>query len=116
MNEIIQEINDMMQYMDDERHRFAKNEKDIRDMIANISHDIRTPLTSIQGYIEMVQQNEIQEEKDYYYHIITQRLSDLEGMLDEFFLYTKLMNSTYDLVLESKEIYPLLCRYLLTYI
>lgn len=116
MNEIIQEINDMMQYMDDERHRFAKNEKDIRDMIANISHDIRTPLTSIQGYIEMVQQNEIQEEKDYYYHIITQRLSDLEGMLDEFFLYTKLMNSTYDLVLESKEVYPLLCRYLLTYI
>lgn len=115
MNEIIQEINAMMRFMDDERHKYAKNEKDVRDMVANISHDIRTPLTSIQGYVEMIQNSDDKEEKERYYHIITQRLSDLEGMLDEFFLYTKLMNSTSELVLEPIEIHPLICHCLLSY-
>ena len=84
-------------------------------MITNISHDIRTPLTSIQGYLEMLHHSDDPIEKERYHHIITNRLNDLEGLLDEFFLYTKLRNSNDLLIIEEKEVYPIVCSVLLNY-
>lgn len=116
MKEIIQKINSMKEMMQDEKHSFTKNEKEIRDMIANISHDIRTPLTSIQGYVEMMQTSDEQKDRERYFDIVSKRLQDLESMLDEFFLYTKLMSTNEVFILEKKEIYPNLCQALLGYV
>lgn len=115
MNKILNELNLFINNLEQERHMCVKNEKDVRDMITNISHDIRTPLTSIQGYIEMLQQSEDISEKERYYQIVMKRLNDLESMLDEFFLYTKLMNTSDRFILESKEVYPILCQSVLSY-
>lgn len=115
MKEIIEEINGIKNEMLQEKRNHLKNEQDIRDMIANISHDIRTPLTSIQGYLEMMQMSNDPMERERYYDIVGHRLKDLEAMLDEFFLYTKLMNTSEEHSLEIKEVYPLICSSLLSY-
>lgn len=94
---------------------YMDNERKTQEMIANISHDIRTPLTSIQGYVEMIQNSDIAMEGERYYHIVMNRLNDLESMLDEFFLYAKIMNSSELYTLEEKEIYPLICKTILYY-
>lgn len=115
MKDIIENINGIKDEMLLEKRNHLKNEKDIRDMIANISHDIRTPLTSIQGYLEMMRTSNDSVEKDRYYSIVEHRLKDLEAILDEFFLYTKLMNTSEEYTLETKEVYPLICGSLLRY-
>ena len=115
MKDIIEEVNGIKDEMLLEKRSHLKNEKDIRDMIANISHDIRTPLTSIQGYLEMMQTSKDLIERERYYGIVVHRLNDLEAMLDEFFLYTKLMNTSEEHSLEIKEVYPLICGSLLSY-
>lgn len=116
MQGVIYEVNLLKDRKQEEKNNYLKSEKDIRDMIANISHDIRTPLTSIQGYVEMMLHCDGMEEKERYHQIVSTRLQDLETMLDEFFLYTKLMNSSNDTILEEKELYPLLCSTLLNYV
>lgn len=115
MKDIIAEVNGIKDEMLLEKRNHLKNEKDIRDMIANISHDIRTPLTSIQGYLEMMQTSNDPMERERYNTIVVHRLKDLEAMLDEFFLYTKLMNTSEEHSLEIKEVYPLICGSLLSY-
>lgn len=115
VKQIAKEINAIKNMMLDEKHHHIKNEKDVQDMIANISHDIRTPLTSIQGYLEMMQSSNDANERERYYEIIRHRLDDLEGMLDEFFIYTKLMSSKEEFDLEPMEVYPMVCRCLLSY-
>ena len=115
MRNIMKKINEVKNEMLKEQHLHTKQEKEVQDMITNISHDIRTPLTSIQGYLEMMQYSEDIEDRQRYYEIIKHRLDDLEAMLDEFFLYTKLQNSDEIFTLEKQSIYPLVCMVLLNY-
>lgn len=115
IEKIAHEVNHIKDEMQKEVHNHLNSEKEIRDMIANISHDIRTPLTSIQGYLEMMQCSIDPEERSRYYTIIRNRLDDLESMLDEFFLYTKLKNTKEEYILEAAELYPLVCSCCLNY-
>lgn len=40
-----------------------QEEKQFKEMIANISHDLRTPLTAIQGYQQLLEKGELSEEQ-----------------------------------------------------
>ncbi|MDD3049101.1 MAG: HAMP domain-containing sensor histidine kinase [Bacilli bacterium] len=116
MKAIVTEVNIMREENQHNRCNYLDSKRQMQNMIANISHDIRTPLTSIQGYVEMMQSSNQWDERIRYYKVITNRLHDLEIMLDEFFVYTKLMSTNEELVLESKAIYPIVCKSLLSYI
>lgn len=115
MKEICKEMDMLRDNIQKDMKEHLQHERNTEEMITNISHDIRTPLTSIQGYLEMLEHSEDPIEKDRYHKIITNRLKDLEGLLDEFFLYTKLRNSNDQLVVEKLELYPILCSVLLNY-
>ena len=83
-------------------------------MLAGISHDIRTPLTSISGYIEMLEHADAGEQQRYL-HIITARLRDMEELLDTFFVYARLQASEEEIECRRQPIYPLLCESVLSY-
>lgn len=116
MKMIIEEVNFMREENQQSKSSYLDHERQTQNMIANISHDIRTPLTSIQGYMEMMEQADAFHERQRYHHIVTNRLHDLETMLDEFFVYTKLMSTREELPLEPKALYPIVCKSLLNYI
>lgn len=61
----------------------------IRDTITNMSHDIRTPLTSLKGYIELLENAENESEREKYLRIIKSRIDALENILEMMFLYNK---------------------------
>ncbi|EJO5347249.1 HAMP domain-containing histidine kinase [Clostridium botulinum] len=69
-----------------------KNYKDLHQkMISNISHDIRTPLTALMGYVDLLLDNSITEEKkEEYIKIIKERGIALKDLMEEFFEITKL--------------------------
>ena len=65
--------------------------------MACISHDIRPPLAGAMGYLQLL---EAEPERREYLGIVLKRLGELEGLLDELFLYTRLQS----------EMAPLECR------
>ncbi|GKX68307.1 sensor histidine kinase [Inconstantimicrobium mannanitabidum] len=64
----------------------VKFERELRQTIANMSHDLRTPLTSIIGYLQFLKLDDInEEEKLEYLNIAEQRARVLEGLLNDFY-------------------------------
>ena len=87
-----------------EEHKVKENilkEKDKRLKIAmaGISHDIRTPLTSLRGFFELLETETDTEKKKKYRKIIDGKLIELTELLEELFTYTKLQNEDYVLEL-----------------
>lgn len=68
-----------------------KYEDDRKKMISNISHDFRTPLTSMLGYVEMLKndKNLSKEESEEYLNIINIKGEVLRGLIEEFFSLSK---------------------------
>lgn len=87
-----------------------KAQKELKYTISAVSHDIRTPLTGASGYLQLLEQSEINEKERQYVQIVKQRLDDVEQLLDELFLYTKLCNETYEPECAPMEVFPVLCE------
>ncbi len=69
-------------------------------MIASISHDLKTPLTSIQAYAESLQNKALSEKQQYEYReIILTKADMMKHMLEDLTMYTLLQSSSYDLEL-----------------
>ncbi|EZH64673.1 hypothetical protein DH09_19285 [Bacillaceae bacterium JMAK1] len=65
-------------------------------LINNISHDLKTPITSIQGHVQGILDGVAQDQNklEDYMHIIHSKSSEMDKLIDELFLYSKLdMNS-----------------------
>lgn len=67
-------------------------EKNRQELIASISHDLKTPLTSIKGYVKGVQDGVANTPKklERYMNTIYQTANEMDGLIDELFLYSKL--------------------------
>lgn len=114
-------------------------DRELKYTISSISHDIRTPLTGACGYLEILAAQEEQEREEQnteeqnrrsrieiqevqketecrgrlaYIEIIRRRLNELERLLDELFLYTKLSQEEYTLECGTVHLYPVLCEVL----
>lgn len=78
---------DIKTIMDNER----KVETKKNDLITNVAHDLRTPLTSIIGYLDLVSnKNMVEEVRSKYIKIAYSKSKRLEKLIDDLFTYTKL--------------------------
>lgn len=77
----------------------AKEQEMKAYMIATISHDLKTPLTSIKAYAEMLEteQHLSTEERQSYERIIIEKSDFMKQMLDDLLTYTLLQSPTYDI-------------------
>jgi signal transduction histidine kinase len=75
-----------------EEERLAEQAK--RDLITNVSHDLRTPLTSIVGYLGLIEQDEYMDETELRYYVQTaaEKANWLNKLLDDLFEYTRVQN------------------------
>lgn len=103
LRELMDELNEMLDRQREQRRRYLKKEQDISDAYTNLSHDIRTPLTSLNGYFRLLEESEDPKERARYLSVIEERINSLKEMLEELFTYIKLKNETY--VLEMEPLY-----------
>ena len=87
-------------------------EEKLKYTIASVSHDIRTPLTGASGYMQMAEKTEDPDKRKEYCRIVRGRLKDLEQLLDQLFLYTKLTSQEISLQMEPVSLFPLVCEVL----
>ncbi|MCR1975375.1 HAMP domain-containing histidine kinase [Clostridium sporogenes] len=86
-------------------------EEEIRRSIANVSHDLRTPLTSIIGYIQMIKKGNLSKEKQIeYIDIAERRAKDLQNLLSDFFELSIIESPDYYIELEEININNILCE------
>ncbi len=99
---LISNINCVVEKLRKEKRELQKSNRSYRESITSISHDIRTPLTSVKGYVQMLQSPATLEwKKIEYLHIIEYRLEDLSEMLNQLFEYARLEAGELDLNLEK---------------
>lgn len=98
------------------------------ELITGVSHDLRTPLTSVLGFLEYIEQDRCREETEirYYVGIAYQKSLVLRKLIDDLFEYTRVNSSRLPLVLErldlkafmrqlAEESFPALARAGMTY-
>lgn len=83
-------------------------EQNRQELIASISHDLKTPLTSIKGYIKGIQDGvaNTPEKLERYLNIIYKTANDMDGLIDELFLYSKLDLHRLPFHYEEVDLYP----------
>ena len=94
-------LNDLLELRRKEKQYYQEKETLIADTYTNLSHDIRTPLTSLDGYFQLMEACENVEEQRRYLNIIHERIHSLNEMMEELFMFTKLKNESYRLELTS---------------
>lgn len=92
-------LNELLELRRKEKQHYQEKETLIADTYTNLSHDIRTPLTSLDGYFQLMEECENLEEQKHYLSIIHERIHSLNEMLEELFTFTKLKNESYHLEL-----------------
>ncbi|PRR86253.1 HAMP domain-containing sensor histidine kinase [Clostridium luticellarii] len=95
----LRELSEDINYM---ASRIEREEKNRNEFFTNISHDLRTPLTTILGYIDMIKNGKYDSKRELhdYIDIMDKKGLYLKSMLDDFFEYSKL--SSKDIVLEKQ--------------
>ena len=104
IDELSESINEVLQKYRKIELENERRESEFKSTITNISHDIRTPLTSLDGYFQLLSQAETEEEKSHYSEIIGERITSLKNILEELFTYTKLQDNEFELDLEPVNI------------
>lgn len=100
--EMIEAVNRLLLRYRKEEERLKSENRIYRESITSISHDIRTPLTSAKGYLQMLQKEELSaEKKSAYVRIVEQRLDHLTDMLNQLFEYARIEAGEIKLVPES---------------
>jgi signal transduction histidine kinase len=89
--------------MADEQKKYDENR---RDLIAGISHDLRTPLTSIKAYLEGLEKGvaSTREMKEKYLATIKNKTHDMEHIINQLFLFSKLDIDDFPLKLKTTDI------------
>lgn len=106
--ELAGQINALYEIQIQKEISLRKKERQMQDTLTNISHDIRTPLTSLKGYFELLLEEDREERRQNHIDVIRRRIRDLAELLEELFTYTKLQNESYELEMKKQDLTPII--------
>lgn len=101
--ELAGQINALYDIQLEKEISLQKKERQLQNTLTNISHDIRTPLTSLKGYFELLLEEEEEGKRQKDIAVIRKRIADLTELLEELFTYAKLQNEGYELEMKKQD-------------
>ncbi len=75
------------------KRQFEQGDMELREAVTNISHDLRTPLTAICGYLDLMQSQPMSESTKRYVPLISERTSALKLLTEELFRYSIILSA-----------------------
>lgn len=101
MRELAASLNVQLKELRRQRHRYVQGDQELKNAITNISHDLRTPLTAISGYLDLLERYEKSEDISRYLTIIQERMEVLRSLSEELFRYSIISSPDYQLTSQS---------------
>lgn len=115
--QLCRSLNRILAARDQSHIQYERAEKQLKQNITNLAHDIRTPLTGASGYLQLARECSDTGKRDRYLSVAGRRLEELADMLEKLFLYTKLANEDFAFPDENRkqvQVLPLLSDCLLS--
>lgn len=97
------------------KYSHEKSVQSIRDEITNLSHDLRTPLTSILGYLDFLNEENLTEEQEESLMVIKRRAYNLNGLIEQLYEYARLKNGDSAVRSEQIDLFKTLKEHLLSF-
>ena len=94
------EISKQLTELRRQRRRYIHGDRELKEAVTNISHDLRTPLTAICGYLELLEAEEKTDNTKRYVEQIANRTEALKALTEELFRYS-VVSSVSDLNYEA---------------
>lgn len=85
-------INEELRALRRQRIRYINGDRELKEAVTNISHDLRTPLTAISGYLELLEKEKKSEAVERYLGFIANRTEALKELTEELFRYTVVLS------------------------
>lgn len=101
LNYLVANMNKCLKAEEMLRLESFQEEKRFKELISNISHDLRTPLTAIRGYQQLLEKGPLTEEQKQKLSLAQKHAKELERLIDQFFEYSYLTSAEPELHLEK---------------
>ena len=93
VRELAGNINEQLRLLRKERRRFQQGDIELKEAVTDISHDLRTPLTAICGYLELLRQEETTVDGKRYLNQVENRVEAMKKLTEELFRYSLMSSS-----------------------
>ena len=104
--ELLEEVNRLLEQLREDQSHWLERERSLRQQIANVSHDLRTPLTSILGYLQLMEGEDLpEEERQEYLAVVESRARALQSLITGFYDLSRLEGGEYPLEREPVNLY-----------
>lgn len=113
--DLAESINKFLDSYHNKEKAYINKERYLQNTIRGLSHDIRTPLTSLDAYLQVIANNKENTENDKYISIMKNRISSLNNILDQLFTFVKLQEEEYQLEMEKIDLQALALQTLFNY-
>ena len=92
IGELIEDFEVMRRKLKESTEEKLQNDKESRELISNISHDLKTPMTAVKGYVEGIMDGiaDTPEKMDKYIRTIYNKTMDMDRLINELTLYSKI--------------------------
>ena len=77
------ELNHQLRELRRQRQRYENGDRELKEAVTNVSHDLRTPLTAICGYLELLEKGEKTPEQERYLALIADRAEAMKALTEE---------------------------------
>lgn len=101
LRELTDSINKQLIELRKQYLQYNLGNSELKNAITNMSHDIRTPLTAIYGYLDMIENTDDPEKKSKYISIIRERTEIMKHLTEELFQYSMVVSDDKELELED---------------
>lgn len=116
LGKLVLEINKSLEEKQRIEVEYKRMDMELRQAIANVSHDLRTPLTSIMGYIQLMDDDELSiEERNRYIEIVKNRTKSLQNLISSFYELSRLQSKEYKFDLKSLNLSNIICDLLASF-
>ena len=108
-------LNQQLKILRTEYIKYSQGDAEIKRAITNISHDLRTPLTAIYGYLDFLRDEEKSENAEQYLYVIEERTNALKQLTEELLKYSSAVSGEYSPQLEEVTLNSILEESILSY-
>jgi len=105
---LVEQCNMLLTKQRELNKQFTMKNEEINQTIVSLSHDIRTPLTSLGGYLQLAERTDHLADKSRYLTLALTRKDQIVSLVEQLFFYTKLQNPEYTLELGSLNVIDVL--------